>query len=169
MSDDAHPMAGKVRELLGFSQGDAAELATEVARLRNSGKAAVRFWFDAERRAEAAESALDAARAQGRADGLWMAAARVSSGEGLPEIGKIDRNRYVDAILALIPAPAKPADGPRRASGPIDPENGFATAGAETRWIAATEAGIYDDDTGDIGRSIANTLAPPAPREGGEG
>jgi hypothetical protein len=35
---------------------------------------------------------------------------------------------------------------PRRASGPIDPEAGFATSGAEARWIADVDAGVYDDD-----------------------
>jgi hypothetical protein len=35
--------------------------------------------------------------------------------------------------------------GPRRATGPIDPEAGFATSGAEARWIADIGAGVYDD------------------------
>jgi hypothetical protein len=40
---------------------------------------------------------------------------------------------------------------PRRASGPIDPEAGFATSGAEARWIADVDAGVYDDATEEIG------------------
>ncbi len=34
---------------------------------------------------------------------------------------------------------------PRRASGPIDSDAGFATSGAEARWIADIDAGVYDD------------------------
>jgi Lar family restriction alleviation protein len=33
---------------------------------------------------------------------------------------------------------------PRRATGPIDPEAGFATTGAEARWIEDVDAGVYD-------------------------
>jgi hypothetical protein len=40
---------------------------------------------------------------------------------------------------------------PRRASGPIDPGAGFATSGAEARWIADVEAGVYDDAPEEIG------------------
>jgi hypothetical protein len=40
---------------------------------------------------------------------------------------------------------------PRRASGPIDPEAGFATSGAEARWIGDVDAGVYDDDPEEIG------------------
>jgi hypothetical protein len=34
---------------------------------------------------------------------------------------------------------------PRRASGPIHPEAGFATTDAEARWIEDVDAGVYDD------------------------
>lgn len=49
-------------------------------------------------------------------------------------------SEYRNAIRAL-PA-VQPA--PRRATGPIDPEAGFATTGAEARWIADVDAGVYD-------------------------
>jgi hypothetical protein len=40
---------------------------------------------------------------------------------------------------------------PRRASGPIDPEAGFATSGADARWIGDVDAGVYDDAPEEIG------------------
>jgi hypothetical protein len=50
-------------------------------------------------------------------------------------------------LASTLDAQPEPVGGsaPRRASGPIDPEAGFATSGAEARWIEDVDAGIYDD------------------------
>jgi hypothetical protein len=56
----------------------------------------------------------------------------------------------VEAALAALPVQNAWA-APRRASGPIDPEAGFATSGAEARWIGDVDAGVYDDGPEEIG------------------
>ena len=49
-----------------------------------------------------------------------------------------------DVALGIMLKPVAGA-APRRASGPIDSDAGFATSGAEARWIADIDAGVYDD------------------------
>jgi len=65
-------------------------------------------------------------------------------------IAAAEGHRKARILSALEPAVQPDAAAirgaaPRRASGPIDPEAGFATSGAEARWIADVEAGVYDD------------------------
>jgi hypothetical protein len=52
--------------------------------------------------------------------------------------------RWIGTPIAARPEPVAGA-APRRASGPIDSDAGFATSGAEARWIADIDAGVYDD------------------------
>ncbi|MFN7882121.1 MAG: hypothetical protein ACK5PF_03780 [bacterium] len=56
-------------------------------------------------------------------------------------------------LASTLVAQPKPVAGaaPRRASGPIDPDAGFATTGAEARWIGDVDAGVYDDTPEEIG------------------
>ncbi|ULB10694.1 hypothetical protein ORIO_12350 [Cereibacter azotoformans] len=54
--------------------------------------------------------------------------------------------RILEAAMRAANSPARTTTGPRCASGPIDPDNGFATTGAEARWIADSDAGVYDTE-----------------------
>ena len=60
---------------------------------------------------------------------------------------------YKRRVTCRVCAQPEPVAGaaPRRASGPIDPEAGFATSGAEARWIGDFDAGVYDDAPEEIG------------------
>jgi hypothetical protein len=71
-------------------------------------------------------------------------------------IAAAEGHRKARILSALEPAVQPDAAAirgaaPRRASGPIDPEAGFATSGAEARWIGDVDAGVYDDDPEEIG------------------
>jgi hypothetical protein len=151
----AHRFYAEVTRLT--AERDDARGLIEASKTKADTKArAARRW---RAKAEAAETALTDARAQGRADGLRMAVERIAAfvvaeddasctlrmdaaikdfeAENCEETARL----YRDVILAPILTPKEP----RRASGPIDPEQGFATTGAEAQWIADTDAGVYDN------------------------
>jgi hypothetical protein len=127
------------------------ELEAEVARLRD-----VQADADAIRKAalESAIAALNRVELCGKTPQEMHAALNQYAESRYAIFALIDntgKEVMPDAPVRDRHADTGPGDqavagaAPRRASGPIDPEAGFATSGAEARWIAEVEAGVYDD------------------------